>query len=214
MDKQELLRQTELQKLYLRNMQIIKWRLRAIYDIQSGKAKTSFKITNIEFCVLQIRKILELIALSSLISDQDIYEQHLKNIWSMWNARWIIADIERVHPDFFPKPITIDPTDKFKWNDRTDDYLTKEKFVRIYERCGKFLHENPLKMTIADIDNEYSKVWDEITEWGTLIVNLLNTHTVKLYNQKDLFYIALNADDDPPYGNIFTVVIDGDEQSI
>ena len=205
MGNQELIRQIELQKLYLRNMQIIKWRLRSIRDIQSGKTKTTFKMTNIEFCVLQIRKTLELIALSALISDQDIYEEHLNNIGAMWNARLILADIERIHPDFFPKPIVIDPTDEYKWNDRTDDYLTKEKFVRIYERCGKFLHENPLKMTNADIDNEYSKVWNEITEWRILIINLLNTHTIKLYNQKDLFYIAMNTEDQPPHGNIFTI---------
>ena len=73
---------------------------------------------------------------------------------------------------------------------------------------GKFLHENPLKMTNADIDNEYSKVWNEITEWGILIINLLNTHTIKLYNQKDLFYIAMNTEDQPPHGSIFTMVTD------
>ena len=54
--KNELERQTELQKLYLRNMQLIKWRLRAISDIREGKTKTTYKITNTEFCVLQIRK--------------------------------------------------------------------------------------------------------------------------------------------------------------
>ena len=74
-------RQVELQKLYLRNMQIIKWRLKAIADIRSEKTKTTFKMTNIEFCVLQVRKILELIALSSLISDHDIYNMQLnKNL--------------------------------------------------------------------------------------------------------------------------------------
>ena len=210
MDNQELLRQTELQKLYLRNMQIIKWRLRSIRDIQSGKTKTTFKMTNIEFCVLQIRKILELIALSALISDHDVYEKNLKNICSMWNARLILSDVERIHPDFYPKPISINATDKSKWDDITDEYLTKEKFIRIYERCGKFLHENSLKMTIADIDNEYSKVWREITEWSILIMNLLNTHIIRLYNQKDLFYIAMNVEEQPPYGNIFTVVPDGE----
>ncbi len=38
-------RQVELQKLYLRNMQIIKWRLKAIADIRLGKTKTTFKMT-------------------------------------------------------------------------------------------------------------------------------------------------------------------------
>ena len=35
---------------------------------------------------------------------------------------------------------------------------------------------------------------------------------ILLINQK--FYIALNADDDPPHGNIFTVVTDRDDQIV
>ena len=133
-----LQRQAELQRLYLRNMQIIKWRLNAIRDIQLGKTKTTYYMTNIEFCVLQIRKILELIALSALISDQDVYDAQLKNIGSMWNAKLILSDIERIHPGFFPRPIIISPDNKYDWQDREEDYLTKEEFIRIYEKWGKF----------------------------------------------------------------------------
>ena len=64
-------RRTELQKLYLKNMQEIKWRIEAIDEIRSGKRTARFLQTNIEFCVLQIRKILELIVLSALVSDAD-----------------------------------------------------------------------------------------------------------------------------------------------
>lgn len=204
-------RQVELQKLYLRNMQIIKWRLKAIADIRSGKTKTTFKMTNIEFCVLQVRKILELIALSSLISDHDIYNMQLNNIGFMWNARLIISDIERIHPNFYPQPILIDTNDKAKWKNREDEYLTKEKFVRIYERCGRFLHENPLKMSNSDIDNAYDTVWKEIGDWGQLIINLLYTHVVQLHNQTDLYYIALGSDDETPHGNIFTSDFSGND---
>ena len=47
MDNQDLSRQVDLQKLYLRNMQIIKWRLKAVLDIRTGKTKTTYKMTNI-----------------------------------------------------------------------------------------------------------------------------------------------------------------------
>lgn len=73
-------RQTQLQIRYLRNMQIIKWRIRAIKDIRTRKCHTTYPATNIEFCALQIRKILELIALSSLISDLDVYRKKFNNI--------------------------------------------------------------------------------------------------------------------------------------
>lgn len=205
MEKEDILkRQSELQKLYLGNMQKIKYRMRAIEDIKSGKRSTTYNMTNIEFCVLQTRKILELIALSALISDKDVYNKHLNNIDKMWNPKYILSDIERIHPDFYPVPIRIDLKDKSKWNDAKEPYLTKEEFVRIYDRCGKYLHESSLNMTSKDIYEAYNNVYKEISHWIQLIVNLLWTHTINLYNQKDLFYIALGKEEEPPHGNIFT----------
>ena len=59
-------RQEELHKLYLKNMSLIKLRMRALSDVMRLARTTTYEITNIEFCVLQIRKVLELIVLSSL----------------------------------------------------------------------------------------------------------------------------------------------------
>ena len=90
MDKLD--RQLELHTLYLSNMQKIKWRFNAISDIGSKKRTTTYNHTNIEFCALQIRKILELIAFSSLISDADIYKEKLEKVERMWNAEIIFKD--------------------------------------------------------------------------------------------------------------------------
>ena len=131
-------RQTQLQIRYLRNMQIIKWRIRAIKDIRTNKCHTTYSATNIEFCALQFRKALELIALSSLISDLDVYREQFSDIEKKWNARWILRDIERIHPNFYPVPIDIDPTNKGRWLDKTTPYLTKELFVSIYKNVERF----------------------------------------------------------------------------
>ena len=77
MDDVSLDRRSELQKLYLNNMQEIKWRIEALDEIRFEKKTTRFFQTNIDFCVVQIRKILELIALSALVSDADIYKNVL-----------------------------------------------------------------------------------------------------------------------------------------
>ena len=202
----KLERQTELQKLYLRNMQLIKWRLHAISDIREGKTKTTFKITNIEFCVLQIRKILELIALSALVSDADVYKEKLGQIEKMWNARLILQDIERIHPNFYPQAIYINPRDKSVVEPRKDAYLTKEQFIKIYERCGRFLHEASPFRKMDEVYSDYEQVWNDVYLWGQLIINLFFTHVIQLYNEKDLFYIALGTKTDPPHGNIFTQI--------
>ena len=199
-------RQLELNTLYLRNMQRIKWRLNAISDIREKRRTTTYMQTNIEFCVLQIRKILELIAFSSLVSDTDIYKEKLNNIEKMWNAKLIFNDIERIHTEFYPCPIVIDENSKHIWKDRQEPYLTRDEFVRVYDRCGKFLHEDSPYKTDKQIQEEYEQLWEDIGEWGQLIINLLFTHTIKLYNQKELFYIAMGDTDAPPRGNIFTQV--------
>lgn len=203
-DESVLKRQLELHTLYLRNMQRIKWRLNAIADIREGRRTTTYNQTNIEFCVLQMRKILELIAFSSLVSDTDVYKEQLNNIERMWNAKHILADIERIHPNFYPKPIVIDENDKGIWHDRQEPYLTRDEFIKVYDKCGKFLHEDSPYKTDKEIQNEYDQLWIDIGKWGQLIINLLFTHTIHLYNQKDLFYISMNKKDQPPHGSIFT----------
>lgn len=199
-------RQTQLQIRYLRNMQIIKWRIRAIKDIRTNKCHTTYSATNIEFCALQFRKALELIALSSLISDLDVYREQFSDIEKKWNTRWILRDIERIHPNFYPVPIDIDPTNKGRWLDKTTPYLTKELFVSIYKKCGKILHEDSVFKEDENMDLTYRQVDEQINNWVFLIMNLLNTHIVHLYNKKDLFYITMGGEDDHPHGNIFTLV--------
>ena len=100
----------------------------------------------------------------------------------------------------------IDENDKKSWNDRPEPYLTRDEFVMVYDRCGKFLHEDSPYKTDKEIQNEYEQVWIDIGKWGQLIINLLFTHTIRLYNQKDLFYISMGTGDNPPHGNIFTKV--------
>ena len=199
-------RQTQLQIRYLRNMQIIKWRIRAIKDIRTNKCHTTYSATNVEFCALQIRKILELIALSSLISDLDVYREQLNDIEKKWNARLILQDIERIHPNFYPVPIEIDPDNKYRWLDKKTTYLTKEQFVSKKKKCGKILHEDSAFKDDKDMDSTYNQADEQINNWVLLIMNLLNTHTVHLYNKKDLFYITMGGENDRPRGNIFTLV--------
>lgn len=200
-------RQVELQRLYLRNMQEIKWRIEALDEIYSGKKTTRFFQTNVEFCVLQIRKVLELIALSALVSDADIYKEKLGKIEKMWNARLILQDVERIHPDFYPQPIFIDPNDVYNWIDIKDGFLTKEQFIKIYDKCGKMLHESSPFADYNSVQMESKQIWNEIPNWRTLIVKLLNTHIIKLYNQTDLFYITMrDCKNGHPSGNIFSLV--------
>jgi len=187
-------------------MQEIKWRFRAISDVRNKIMSTTYEQTNIEFCLLQVRKTLELIALSSLVSDTDIYKEKLGNIERMWKADLIFKDIGRIHPNFYPVPINFDPNNKHNWIDYTSPFLTKELFIKAYSKCGKFLHATSPYLSEKERNDIYIALWDDIDLWYELIIGLLSNHNINLYNQKALFHIQMGASDALPTGYIFHLV--------
>ena len=68
--------------------------------------KKGGNVFDIENICLQIRKLLELIAMSSLIMNKEAFEKAEKSFKTMWNAKLILKDIKRIHPQFFPMSIS------------------------------------------------------------------------------------------------------------
>ncbi len=126
----------------------IKRRTAVVDAFLAGATHALYLPTTVESICLQIRKILELIAFSSLIANKDIYSAQHKKFAEHWNARLVLQDLERVNPDFYPNPIIIKPSSApgivSDWTNRQGDFLTKEQFIKVYEKCGGLLHaENP-----------------------------------------------------------------------
>lgn len=86
-------------------MNEVKKRTVAITNMLRGLTTTSYKATNIEFMCLQIRKILELISMGSLVLNKEEFEAIGQKYAQYWNARLILQDIERLNPDFYPIPV-------------------------------------------------------------------------------------------------------------
>ncbi|SCY76105.1 hypothetical protein [Butyrivibrio sp. INlla14] len=172
---------------YLRNMKNIKKRIKSVKYVRNHLTSTMYTFTDIEYCTLQIRKILELIAISSLISDYKIYKEKMDSINKMWKADLIIKDLERINPKFYPEPTLtikrVGEIDKLVVSDK--EYLTKELFVEVYNKCGKMLHSlNPL-CGEKSIDDLYAKYNDCIDIWIMWIENLLENHVVVLLRFKE-----------------------------
>jgi hypothetical protein len=174
--------------LYLKLMTEIKNRVQSIADILNQNKTTTFQVTNIEFMCLQIRKILELISLSSLVMNHELFEKEKVKYQKFWHAERILNDIERLNPDFYPVPILElppkdDQVEKILM-ERDDDFLTKKEFVKIYEKCGKIMHaENPFG---SQIDSNYYQ--KQIGIWLTKITKLLNCHKIRLADD-NMFYL-------------------------
>ncbi|HVV55192.1 MAG TPA: hypothetical protein VHC47_07705 [Mucilaginibacter sp.] len=153
--------------------------------------------TDIEFCCLQIRKMLELISLGSLVMHKNEFEKQSEKYKTFWNPKRILEDIEKINPDFYPKPICIDLKNSTPQNtilyDMKDGFLKKSDFVTMYNECSKILHnENPY-----GAKTNYEHYRKHIKKWGEEIIYLLKLHMIKLY-KGDGFYLVYvyNASDE------------------
>lgn len=171
----------------------IKTRLSSIQLFTQGKATLNDlgrDDYDIEFVAIQLRKSLEGIALSSLIANKDVYSEQHKNFAKHWNPKLLIKDLERINPDFYPKPLgPISGPDENGVKNidyLADGYLTKDDFIFLYDKCGKALHTlNPYGGS-STIDLKLS-----VHEWVGKIIKLLFLHQVKLLDNSETFVVYL-----------------------
>lgn len=168
----------------------IKRRTALIYAFNEGDTHAIYRITTIESSCLQIRKILELIAFGSLVANIEIYSKEYKKFATHWNAKFILKDMARINPEFYPHPIiqkpSIDTAIHSEWENIPElDYLTQSDFVDVYEKCGAILHAaNPFGKQIDTL-----RYQNDIPIWCAKIINLLNAHTIRLVGDNKHVYL-------------------------
>jgi hypothetical protein len=182
---------------YVACMEEIKLRTTAIASILRKEATTSFQATNIEFVCLQIRKILELIALASITANKEEYSKQHANFFRHWKAKKILESVEKVNPQFYPNPLKQKPGGDLGQNVREDEpisdgFLTKDDFSSAYDACCKALHaSNPYDTAI-----DYAFLEKEIPSWIQKIKTLLNFHMVQLVDKKQSLWVIMHANTD------------------
>lgn len=182
--------------MYCNVMEEVKKRTSVIDFFLAGNGHALYEPTTLESIALQIRKILELIAMASLIANKQEYEKVYSNFATAWNAEYLLKDLERINSDFYPKPVVEKPSEepqvKNQLANRDNDYLTKKEFIKIYKKCAAIMHaSNPLGRKIG---YEYYK--KSIPEWRQKIINLLNNHQVHLLGHKGFYLIHMKEDRD------------------
>jgi len=103
--------QTEALKIYCNCLQSAKKRLELIEGITSRRLRIDHESIEAEFACLQLRKTLELIAFASVAARKDVYSQAHADFASHWNAKKLMAKLEKLHPDFYPTPAAVTAPD-------------------------------------------------------------------------------------------------------
>lgn len=193
---------------YKDNLLEIKKRTEIIVRHLNGVGDTKFLITEVEFLSLQFRKVLELIALSSLIANKEIYSKHHDKFAKHYNARLIFQDLQRVNPSFYPIPTkqknkVYEGQRIVELENVKDGFLTKDEFLLLYEKCGGMLHaENPYGNK-----KNYQSFYDEFPNWLSKIVKLLSHHNILLVDGKTMIVGLMHEEKDgQPYVYEFGVV--------
>jgi hypothetical protein len=192
---------------YCTCMEEIKLRVESIRAIVAKRVTTLYPVTNVEFVYLQLRKILELIALASLVANKAEYAKVHKKFASHWHAKKILDDIGKVNPLFYPVPTReiIDPTTgKVKETQPLESgFLTKDDFIELYDTSSKVLHaHNPFAppQDIVALEQHTSG-------WMEKIVTLLNHHQVQLFDlDMQLWVLMHGKDDGKVHGMLFRKV--------
>ena len=178
---------------YIDQMEEVKRRTDFILTMTKTGRQQGFPLIGMTECVyLQLRKILELIALASLAANREAFAKTDRTIGKLWHGAAILDAVARVNPNGYPHPIIEEPSDepgvKNNLVDRTDGFLSKERFIELYGRCGSILHaSNPFGRKL-----NYKKVWDEHRKWNEEIIGLLQCHKIQIAGEDDFWLVHMN----------------------
>jgi hypothetical protein len=185
----------DIQK-YCDLMEEVKRRMAVIDFFLAGQGHAIYLPTTIESACLQLRKVLELVVFGSLIANKEAYSNAYSDFASHCHGGKLLKSLERVNPDFYPKPVIESPVEVpgvlHQLKDRNPDFLAKTDFEEVYGRCGVIMHSsNPFG---HPINYDYYK--ENLPRWRTEILNLLNNHQIKLVGEIGFWLIHMKENQD------------------
>ena len=161
-----------------------------------------------ECICLQIRKILELIIFGTMVANQEVYKKTYSDFKNHWNVRKIMRKIEIINKNYYPIAMSFGDS---KLNDDginythelnvlNTEFLTKEEFIKLYDKCSEIIHSpNPFQ------NNHLINFEKTLEDWMYKIVSLIYIHQIKLVNSKHTWLITLTY---PPNGKINVQLLD------
>jgi hypothetical protein len=145
---------------------------------------------------LHFRKLLELIAFASLVANKDVYSKIHADFFHHWSAKKLLANLERIHPAFYPRPVRpVRTQDNSAWvlRDRKRGFLDKNAFVQLYDICSMHMHvQNPFKRPTNPRGLSLS-----LNRWLDRIRSLVKVHLVEFADRGGIWLTDLGKPSNP-----------------
>jgi hypothetical protein len=148
-----------------------------------------------ELISLSFRKCVELIVFSSLVAHKGTYSKAHSDFESHWNAKRLMANLKKIHPDFYPVPIQFKEhsgVGEVGFDLIEDRFLTQNDAVDLYNDSAVALHvTNPFRLS-SELPCRRS-----FTEWYNLIVGLMALHQIRLIDRPEYWIVRLASPEIP-----------------
>ncbi|WP_296593765.1 hypothetical protein [Methylophaga sp.] len=181
---------------YIAVMEEIKRRTSVIHALLRNDITVVYPATHIESMVLQLRMIIELIALASVAANRKLFEEQKKKFEKHWHPGKILKDVEHLNPNFYPRPIKEVPSNSDGVvNDLIDiksGFLTRDQLIALHGRCGDLLHaKNPFGKGV-----DYGLYERMVPQWLEQIRVLLNCHQIRLLDNEYFYLVHMKEERD------------------
>jgi hypothetical protein len=179
----------EARRLYADLMDEARWRLHALNRAIAERDQWAPKLLN-EFCYLQFRMLCEQIAVACLVAHGDVTR---KGIQKKYEPHIIMAELEKINPDFFPKGkrIRVDGEGV-----HLDDYdvpqLTKKELFKLWSLAGNELHQKNAKGRFANLGRPIVVNVDPLIAYTNKLVALLDQHVISSADKRTHLVVALS----------------------
>lgn len=212
MNERSVTDRTETLNLYCNLMGELKRRYSAMSTLTGLAVDKKLPVDLVaECCWLQLRMMCELIALGCLVAHDDIKTTRTGKIRTLWSADKIIDELNKLHPDFYPRPAKAitnaegSPVDirvyqgPAKIDYFTGEYLSKSNLCSLAIQCGEELHRGSLKRLKSDKPKRID--YSDFEKWGAKIRRLLSIHEIVLIDSDYRLWIDMGSKlDDKVHG--------------
>jgi hypothetical protein len=167
---------------YCNCMVQIRQRTGLVQSLLNRTITTGEEVFDIELIFIQFRKVLELIAFSSLTANKDKYSAAHANFAVHWKAKSMLQAVAKLNPSFYPVPLgppELLPNRTKRFTPLAEGFLTKDDFEFLYDKSSEVLHaRNPFATKDPVIQIRYSAA-----HWIVRIQTLLAFHNVELVDE-------------------------------